>query len=239
MIRVVCQCGAKLKVKDELAGRVGKCPTCGEKLTIPKPTPAAPAPANDFAPIPFDSLEDELPPTPIILPENRDGLGTVAPDPSERQAQPASVGDDDDEQRRLFIKESVPPHLGQLNYYLICDHKDVVARWVNDGKGWMIRLKDGFTRASTVSGEIPQFGKFIMVEVGVERRNDGLHLSNITPFQLQPSYALTKLTKGDDEILAAVLAHAELNTAQTGHVRNLVKQKFLPHIWPEMDALLP
>src|SRR4051812_39861486 len=33
-IKVVCDCGKKLNVKDELEGKRIKCPDCGESLTV-------------------------------------------------------------------------------------------------------------------------------------------------------------------------------------------------------------
>ena len=36
-IAVTCACGKKLLVKDELAGKLGKCPACGSTLVIPSP----------------------------------------------------------------------------------------------------------------------------------------------------------------------------------------------------------
>ena len=35
-IRVECECGVTLKIKDELAGKPGKCPKCKAKFTIPE-----------------------------------------------------------------------------------------------------------------------------------------------------------------------------------------------------------
>jgi hypothetical protein len=43
-ISVPCLCGKTLSVKDELAGKRGKCPACGAMLSIPLPPPAKPAP---------------------------------------------------------------------------------------------------------------------------------------------------------------------------------------------------
>lgn len=40
-IPVVCQCGKRLKVKREMAGKRVKCPQCGQPLTIPGKAPAA------------------------------------------------------------------------------------------------------------------------------------------------------------------------------------------------------
>ena len=270
MIRVACKkCGAKLKVKDELEGKTGKCPSCGAPVKIeraapepesaapaiepvaPKTEPAAPAatpqpaPADrddSSAPIPFDSLEDDEAPPPIILPGGEVPGATGVDEPTG----PPASGDDlhVSTQEPLELRDPdedfhVPTHLDVHSHYLICDHKDVVARWQNDGKGWMIRLKDGFTRAATVSTEIPQFGKYVLVEIGVERKDDGLHLRNITPFQLKPQYALMKLTKGDDAILSAVIGAGEMNTRQKRHVKDLVKSKFLPHTWDALQWLLP
>lgn len=273
-------CGAKLKVKDELAGRQGKCPKCKTRVTIPAAEPQTPkeqpqtpkeqpqaakeadAPDSDklfedeFAsaptvqdkasavgssgddPIPFDSLTDDDEPAPQIILAGGEKPGGSAeakpkePQPEKKSHKPTHGGE------RIFDPDEVPHALGKLNRYLICDHKDVVARWESDDRGWMIHLKDGFTRAKTVENQIPQFGNFVLVEVGVERRDDGLHLKNITSYQLRRQYALTKIAKGDDAVLETVIDYAELNDRQRAHVRELVKSKFLPHMWAEMDALL-
>ena len=34
MITVTCECGAKLRVKNELVGKKGKCPKCGQIITL-------------------------------------------------------------------------------------------------------------------------------------------------------------------------------------------------------------
>ncbi len=54
-ISVSCPCGKTLSVKDELAGKRGKCPKCGAPLTIPQP----PKPA-ELAPLDLPSLSDEF-----------------------------------------------------------------------------------------------------------------------------------------------------------------------------------
>ncbi len=36
-IELICECGAKLKAKPELAGKQVKCPTCAKTMTVPKP----------------------------------------------------------------------------------------------------------------------------------------------------------------------------------------------------------
>jgi len=45
MIEIACDCGKRIRVKDEHAGKKGKCPGCGNVVRIPmseaKPEPAA------------------------------------------------------------------------------------------------------------------------------------------------------------------------------------------------------
>jgi hypothetical protein len=45
-IEVTCQCGKRIKAKDELAGRRVKCPGCSQPLAIPAPTTAEAAPQS-------------------------------------------------------------------------------------------------------------------------------------------------------------------------------------------------
>ena len=260
MIQVSCSgCGTKLKVKDELAGRSGKCPKCGGRIKIPVPLAVpdlsgfggdiidpdfvAEAPAydpssevlhaakdvptsDDFEPIPFDSLDDDEP-TPTIIRQEGGSLGAPIGDNTPEHAFDDSIS-----------PAEVPDHLGAINHYMVCDHKDVVARFEHDDRGWMVKLKDGFVRAKLVSGKIPQFGKFVLVEVGVKQADDGLHLDYVHPFRLADQYALTKLAKGDDAILSGITGRAELNTAQKGHVRDLVSKHFLPHVAAEVDQFM-
>ncbi len=274
-IHLACtQCGAKLKVKDELAGKTGRCPTCKATMKIPAPEPvvapmesdlsaadqlfdedfdkaptleekaaaaAAEGGADADAPIPFDSLVDDDEPAPQIIlaggekpagASSKSAAASGADTPLAASQKPSSHGE------RIFDPGELPRALGKLNHYLVCDHKDVVARWENDGRGWMVHLKDGFVRAATVENQIPQFGNFILVEVGVERRDDGLHLQHIHVWQLRRQYSLTKIAKGDDAILETIIDYAELNDRQRSHVKNLVKSKFLPHMWGEMEVML-
>lgn len=58
-ITISCPCGKLLKVPDELSGKKGKCPGCGEVLDIPAVSPAAPL---------LEAAEDRKSPTTFIHP---------------------------------------------------------------------------------------------------------------------------------------------------------------------------
>ena len=72
-IAVSCpSCGASFRVKDELAGRRGKCPKCQGVLEIPRPQAAASSkPASSVKGIssaPPAAVEMKLPPRPSVQP---------------------------------------------------------------------------------------------------------------------------------------------------------------------------
>ena len=47
-----CPCGQSLSVPDDLAGRVGKCPQCGQKVRIPAAKePSTPAGSPGEVPV--------------------------------------------------------------------------------------------------------------------------------------------------------------------------------------------
>ncbi|WP_165228248.1 PrsW family glutamic-type intramembrane protease [Aquisphaera insulae] len=84
-IRVQCECGKKLKAKDEMAGRTSPCPDCGRMLTVPIPAPAPPAEEDEvigLADEPARGYEDALddpvaPPRPRRAPAR--AMATTAP----------------------------------------------------------------------------------------------------------------------------------------------------------------
>lgn len=164
--------------------------------------------------------------------------------------QQAGVGNDPTEKSDPFPPDEKPSgelgmeyqggltKLGPLNYYLICDHYAVVARWQNDSRGWMLGRKDGFVRVSHVVDEIPWFGEFVLIEVGIQRQKSGVRLSHVRSFRLQEEFALPELYKSDSAILRMITGEATLSEQQKELVRDFVKSEYLRHVWITIDDLL-
>lgn len=251
MIRMRCpSCDAKLKMPEHFAGRKGKCPNCKAKVLFPERASdadiaqllaevASASLADAHAaldPIPFDSLpRQQLPAAHIVHSGDRSGPADDASaiddhHPPAGSSSPSLLAESLDP----HDPDYVPTHLGKLNHYLVCDSKDVVARWHPDDRGWMLRQKNGFTRVALVENDIPCFGQFVLIEIGVARSDDGFYLRHVNAFRLQQHFALATLLKDEDSILHTIVGPAELNQRQRKHVRDLVKEMFLPRIWEQM-----
>lgn len=76
-IDVECGCGKTFRVKDEHAGKRGKCPACGEMLTIPAPA-AKPPTAEDEA---FRLLSEGPDPPAAPPPPRREWTADPVPPP--------------------------------------------------------------------------------------------------------------------------------------------------------------
>ena len=133
---------------------------------------------------------------------------------------------------------SSPTKLAPWNYYLICDHHNIVARWQNDSHGWMLYRGDGFSRARHVADEVPIFGEFVLIDIGIDKHGETTRLSHVTAYQLQPEFALLELVKSDIAVLRTITGPATLNEKQKDLVRDFVKSHFLRHVWAVLDELL-
>jgi peroxiredoxin/tRNA A-37 threonylcarbamoyl transferase component Bud32 len=79
-IRVRCACGKTLEVRADLAGKTVRCPGCKEKVAIPMPTRADPAPKTQ----PADGATLDFAPAGRAEPPTLDAVAADEPEPSER-----------------------------------------------------------------------------------------------------------------------------------------------------------
>lgn len=48
-IAITCRCKTRLQVEEEMAGRLVKCPKCGENLMVPRPEPASADDSDEYS----------------------------------------------------------------------------------------------------------------------------------------------------------------------------------------------
>jgi len=180
------------------------------------------------------------------VPEVEPGIGEfLCPDCQGRQeygqsAAPMSTDDQSVPLRGEISRGrlSSPTKLAPWDYYLISDHHDIVARWENDGRGWMLNRRDGFVRARHMAEEIPWFGQFVLIDIGVGRDGHRTYLSHVTAYSLQDEFALMQLVKSDIAILNTITGPAQLTEPQKELVRDFVKSRYLRYVWHTLDDLL-
>ena len=193
-----------------------KCSNCGVTLDAKdslagqtRNCPKCSAPIDIPAPEPKPKSPDE--PTPIIF------------------TNPAAD--------RLPTKKFIT-RLSRVNRYLICDKTMVVATWRNDGQGWMVRGASGYLPARRNSESLPHFGEFVLVELDMDQTDEGLRLAAINSYQLTTRFALTKLDKGDDDILQAIVDYGSLSREQKFAVRHALTEEFLREVWGDSKEVL-
>ena len=128
----------------------------------------------------------------------------------------------------------VPEALRRNCHYLICNSREIVARWDDDGKGWMIRIKDGFVKAAQNPKQIPSMGHYIFIEIEITKSSARQQLTGVHGFSLPGDFVLNKLTKKNEStILEGVEGSTELNDRQRALVRQRINAKYLPNIWDD------
>ena len=84
-----------------------------------------------------------------------------------------------------------PDRLGRKNHYLICNSRDVVATWQDDGRGWMVRVKDGFVKASQNPTQLPSMGNFVLIEIVITTEDFRQRLAAVNAFRLEGDFVMT------------------------------------------------
>jgi hypothetical protein len=159
------------------------------------------------------------------------------PPPSEADGPPTEIIQTNPAEARLPSEELLK-RLGRANRYLICDATSVVATWKNDGRGWMIRIASGFAPARRNREDLRPSGQFVLVELAMETIDAGLRLAAIECYRLVSRFAMTRLDKGDDDILEALAGRGTLNRAQKNAVRQILGELFMREVWGDSADVL-
>ncbi len=209
MIQFTCaSCGKRVRAKDELAGRMAKCPGCGQPIRIPAdnlPSPPGRGAGGEGA-IPLDDAE----PVDHVIPPSEEHVTVHRP----------------------------PERLERGHRYLICDKTQLAATWENDGNGWMLKTNTGLIPARRNRDKLPQQGEFQLVELKIDLTPEGKRLAGLACYQLATRWALTVLDQGDDLIMEKVTGPGCLNRDQKNAVRQVLRDNFMRPVWQDAAAVL-
>jgi len=125
----------------------------------------------------------------------------------------------------------LPSRLNRDSHYLICDRTQLVAAWVNNGNGWMLKTSAGLIAAKRNRENLPAQGDFKLVELKFTVTPEGKRLTGLALYQLATRWALTVLHEGDDQIAAKITGLGFLNREQKNVVRQTLREQLMRPVW--------
>ena len=203
MITLLCpDCSETVHAPEELVGGTHKCPKCGATMRRQdRPGPRSPPSTGE---IPETSAA-------FVTPQQASGILAV--------------------EHNVPYLHHGPDHLDRQSHYLICDKTHLVAAWGNDGRGWMLRTSAGMVSAHRNLDKLPSQGDFKLVELKLAETDAGFRLEHIVVYQLAGHWGLTRIEKGDDKILGAIVGLAGLSKEQKDVVRDAIRGQFMRSVW--------
>ncbi len=212
MIRTSCpHCNERLKAPDQLAGKKGRCPACAAAVPLPD--------ADENRAVQGIRTSSPLAGLPQQESNNDPKAPTITQDPNAQA---------------VAVEFKRPEILRRNCHYLICNSRDVVARLDDDGKGWMVQIKDGFVKAIQNPKQIPTMGNYVFIEIEVTKEGAHQRLTGVQGFTLPGTFVLNKLTKKNEStILEGIEAKIELNDRQRALVKQRINANYLPNIWDD------
>jgi len=131
-----------------------------------------------------------------------------------------------------------PTRLTRLNRYLICDKSRLLAMWEPNGQGWMLKTNTGLVKVGRSPEQLPAEGDHTLVELVMEKTDDGLRLQGIRCHQLARRWALTALEQDDDKILSKVTGPGRLTRDQKNVVQKFLREQFMRDVWQDAREVL-
>jgi hypothetical protein len=198
-----------------------RCPNCNAKVKAPDALAGKKGRCPEckgVVPLPSADTAAASPAISFSVAENE-----PAPDIKQDTAPAETVG----------LDFNPPENLRRNCHYLICNSKEVIARWDDDGKGWMVHVKDGFVKAQNNTQQLPTMGNYIFIEIEIVSEGPHQRLAGVNIFTLPGAFALTKLAKHESAILEALEQTTTLNDRQRALVKQRVNAKYLPSIWDD------
>jgi hypothetical protein len=136
------------------------------------------------------------------------------------------------------VGEHAPERLNRLHQYLICDRARLIAKWENNGQGWLLKTNTGMLPAGRHQDKLPIEGDFRLVELKLEPTSAGHRLVGLASYKLARRHALGNLARGEDAILKTVQGAAGLNREQKNVIRQALHEHFMAAVWQGAGEVL-
>ncbi|MDO4569207.1 MAG: hypothetical protein Q4D38_02360 [Planctomycetia bacterium] len=212
-------CKVGMKIKSEYAGKLRKCPKCGEIFIVPQ------SDGNAIVPPPqvLEKLRQAEQASAQSEVQTSSTAGTQANQPQ------ANISPLDDER---ITPVDHPKRLNPKYRYMILDTRSVIACWQLD-KGWQVWDGARLVPAKRNQNLLPKQGEFYLVELQLEAAGDEMKLTKIRIFRLARQYSVSKLAGDDFAVLSTIVAASGLLRPQKSALLAGLKQHFMREVWAE------
>ena len=245
-------CESKMKARQELLGKVLKCPVCGVYMIIPKtggdtiePTPEQMKKIREMAQAKAAGKAGGVP-------SSGGGAsakaGAAAGGGSAPAQQPAWTGEtlalsDVDGPVELVLpsEEHLQPaeHPTKLNpqyRYMVVGSNTLIASW-ETGKGWQVEAGGKLVSAKRNAEALPKAGDFALVELQIAVEDGEKRLSKMRIFKLARQYSVTKLAGDEKSVLSTITGTCGLMRPQKAALLNGLKTQFMRSVWADAKNL--
>ena len=252
LIAVRCHaCNVGMKIKPEYAGKLRKCPKCGEIFIVPQedgltiaPSPeilekirqqtAAQSPATQSpvaqSPAAPKSQEFQSPTQSESLTQDQpqqEGASSPYSTPSESIVVP--------EEETIHPVEH-PKRLDPQFRYVILSSERMIAYW-QMSTGWQISDGTRLVSAKRNAQLLPKQGDFRFIEMQFGEVDGEFRITKLRIFQLASQYSVSKIAGDEGEVLTTITRAAGLTRSQKGALLQGLKAHFMRGVWADSPAI--
>lgn len=256
LIAVRCHaCSVGMKIKPEYAGKLRKCPKCGEIFIVPRedgvtiaPSPeilekirqqtAAQSPA-DQSPAAPSPQESQNPAQSVQFTQDQPQQEETAQAPQlEGTSSPFSAPSESiivPEEETIHPVDH-PKRLDPQFRYVILNSEKMIAYW-QMSTGWQVSDGSRLVSAKRNSQLLPKQGDFRFIEMQFGDVDGEFRITKLRIFQLASQYSVSKIAGDEGEVLSTITRAAGLTRSQKGALLQGLKAHFMRGVWADSPAI--
>ena len=248
LIAVRCHaCNVGMKIKPEYAGKLRKCPKCGEIFVVPHKDGVGIAPPQELLekmrqqtaaqssaePKPQEEPVSTQPAvTPQILQEEEIAK-TSQPETSSQYSPSSEIVVPEEE---TIHPVEHPKRLDPQFRYVILSSERMIAYW-QMSTGWQVSDGSRLVSAKRNSQLLPKQGDFRFIEMQFGDVDGEFRITKLRIFQLASQYSVSKIAGDEGEVLSTITRAAGLTRSQKGALLQGLKAHFMRSVWADSPAI--
>ncbi|MBQ9454270.1 MAG: hypothetical protein Q4A17_08770 [Thermoguttaceae bacterium] len=228
LIVVRCHaCNVGMKIKPEYAGKLRKCPKCGEIFIVPQ-----------------EDGQTIVPPPEVLEQIRRQEAAQNSAEPKpQEQPQESAPSPFSAPSAEIVVpeEETIKPveHPKRLNpqfRYVILNSERMIAYW-QMSTGWQISDGSRLVPAKRNAQLLPKQGDFRFIEMQLGDVDGEFRITKLRIFQLASQYSVSKIAGDEGEVLTTITKAAGLTRSQKGALLQGLKAHFMRSVWADSPAI--